>query len=140
KCRSPRTFWCQGDRHLFMLGLLVQEELRDVDVLTVGCGSNSKACWLIVWVALAIQPIGAVASFLLSQVENGAGSGIGSGRAVAYAVFEGNLSSGSLIGPLLGSRLRGVALGVASFFQVLHGLITQGLRSVEHTSELQSGS
>src|SRR5699024_534977 len=39
----------------------------------------------------------------------------------------GDLSSSGLICPLLRSGLRRVALGVASFFQVRNGFITQGL-------------
>src|SRR5699024_638324 len=111
----------------FLRGLLVQEEFRNVDVLAIGCGRDAKAGWLVVWVALAAQPVGAVACFLLSQLEDSTGALVFVCGAVADTVFKGDLSSSGLICPLLCSGLRRVALGVASFFQVRNGFITQGL-------------
>src|SRR5690625_3208836 len=111
----------------FWGGLLIQEEFRNVDVLAIGCGRDTKAGWLVVWVALAVQPVGAVACFLLSQLEDSTGALVFVCGAVADAVFKGDLSSSGFICPLLCSGLRGVALGVASFFQVRNGFITQSL-------------
>src|SRR5690625_5769300 len=122
----------------FYAGLLVQEEFRNVDVLAIGCGRDAKAGWLVVWVALAVQPVGAVACFLLSQLEDSTGALVFVWGAVADAVFKGELSSSGLICPLLCSGLRRVALVVAIFFQVRNGFIQMVLSSTSTQCKLNT--
>src|SRR5699024_10924056 len=93
---------------------------------------------LIVWVAFTVQPVDAIACLLFRQLQNRAGAFIRISSAVAHAVLEGDFAGGSFIRPLLRGGLGSVVLGVASFFQVLRGLITQGFRSTSKGRQINS--